>query len=431
MAKNCSVIDGFCGSGGNVIQFSKYCSKVYAIDIDPKKIEICKNNCKIYNCQNNIYFIEYDFLKIEEYQPIKVMADYIFLSPPWGGISYKNSDIYSIKASMNPDISEIIKVSLRIVKYIMFYVPRTLTLEELFGIISEIKEANRLFFDIHILKSANKIKALLIIFGYDIDKKICEKEIDEYLEYIYENFKISETNIKILSAIAKIIGNYRFLQNEINFRKNLYEELKNDSLDESFNAGKELFNYFFKLVLTDQEKIKLKSLKIYSQYKIINNNKTNNKIKKNKINNKINIINNTDQKEDKKNDINRNEIYHIENNYNFIDKYTVTYTGDNNKTYLAMKVYDKNPEDEKIITLKNKNLKLSPKSKKKMNLKELFENDKKMLLTNCSTPSVSSSPSSIITSNNNNSIISVSGKNGKTEWILTSCKEISLNFTKI
>ena len=431
MAKNCSVIDGFCGSGGNVIQFSKYCSKVYAIDIDPKKIEICKNNCKIYNCQNNIYFIEYDFLKIEQYQPIKVMADYIFLSPPWGGISYKNSDIYSIKASMNPDISEIIKVSLRIVKYIMFYVPRTLTLEELFGIISEIKEANRLFFDIHILKSANKIKALLIIFGYDIDKKICEKEIDEYLEYIYENFKISETNIKILSAIAKIIGNYRFLQNEINFRKNLYEELKNDSLDESFNAGKELFNYFFKLVLTDQEKIKLKSLKIYSQYKIINNNKTNNKIKKNKINNKINIINDTDQKEDEKNDINRNEIYHIENNYNFIDKYTVTYTGDNNKTYLAMKVYDKNPEDEKIITLKNKNLKLSPKSKKKMNLKELFENDKKMLLTNCSTPSVSSSPSSIITSNNNNSIISVSGKNGKTEWILTSCKEISLNFTKI
>ena len=431
MAKNCSVIDGFCGSGGNVIQFSKYCSKVYAIDIDPKKIEICKNNCKIYNCQNNIYFIECDFLKIEQYQPIKVMADYIFLSPPWGGISYKNSDIYSIKASMNPDISEIIKVSLRIVKYIMFYVPRTLTLEELFGIISEIKEANRLFFDIHILKSANKIKALLIIFGYDIDKKICEKEIDEYLEYIYENFKISETNIKILSAIAKIIGNYRFLQNEINFRKNLYEELKNDSLDESFNAGKELFNYFFKLVLTDQEKIKLKSLKIYSQYKIINNNKTNNKIKKNKINNKINIINDTDQKEDEKNDINRNEIYHIENNYNFIDKYTVTYTGDNNKTYLAMKVYDKNPEDEKIITLKNKNLKLSPKSKKKMNLKELFENDKKMLLTNCSTPSVSSSPSSIITSNNNNSIISVSGKNGKTEWILTSCKEISLNFTKI
>jgi hypothetical protein len=331
---------------------------------------------------------------------------------------------------MNPDISEIIKVSLRIVDYIMFYVPRTLRLEELFGIISEIRGKNRLFFEIHILKSANKIKALLIIFGCDIDEKIGEKEIDEYLEYIYENFKINEIYIKILSSIAKIIGNYRFLQNEINFRNNLYEETKTDSLDESFNAGKELFNYFYKLVLTDQEKIKLKSLKIYSQYKLMNNNKLNN----NKKNNKNNIIiSNINKNEDEKNDTKNNEIKNIENNYNFIDKYTVTYTGDNNKIYIAMKENDKNPEDEKIIIQKNKNVQLSPKAKKKMDLKELFSNDKKMSLTNSSTPTVSSSPTSIITSNNNNSIISVSGKNGKnkTEWILTSCNEINLSFIKI
>ena len=129
-------------------------------------------NCKIYNCKNNIYFIECDFLKIEQYKPIKVSADYIFLSPPWGGINYKNLDVYSIKDSMTPDISEIIKVCLRISKYIMFYVPRTLMLEELFEIISKINGKDRLFFDIHILKSANKIKVLLIIFGYDINSKI-------------------------------------------------------------------------------------------------------------------------------------------------------------------------------------------------------------------------------------------------------------------
>ena len=207
MAKNCSVIDGFCGSGGNVIQFSKYCSEVFAIDIDPKKLDICKNNCKIYNCKNNIHFIECDFLKIQSYEKIKVKADYIFLSPPWGGISYKNSDIYSIKESMTPDISEIIKVSLNIVKYIMFYVPRTLRLEELFRIISSITKNERLFFDIHILKSANKIKALLIIFGYDINKTIKENDIGEYLKYIYENFNLNDIYIKMISAIAKTIGN--------------------------------------------------------------------------------------------------------------------------------------------------------------------------------------------------------------------------------
>ena len=412
-----------------MIQFSKFCSKVYAIDIDPKKIEICKNNCKIYNCKDNIYFIEYDFLKIEQYEPIKVRADYIFLSPPWGGISYKNSDVYSIKASMTPDISEIIKVSLKIVKYIMFYVPRTLMLEELFGIISEIKGANRLFFDIHILKSANKIKALLIIFGYDIDKKICEREIDEYLKYTYDSFNLSEIHIKIISAIAKIIGNFRFLENEINFRKNLNEEYENENLDENFNVGKELFNYFFKSVLTDQEKIKLKSLKIYSQFKLLNNqSKINKKNNKDNKNNKINII----EKENEKNDSYINNLNNNENSYNFIDKYTITYTGDNNKTYLTMKETEKK-EEEKIIFQKNKKSKLSPKVKKKINIKELLINEKNMILSNSSTAKLSISPTSIITSNNNSSIMPVSGKNVKnqSEWILTSCNEINLSFIKI
>ena len=289
MAKDCSVIDGFCGSGGNVIQFSKYCSEVFAIDIDPKKLEICKNNCKIYNCKDNIHFIEYDFLKIQNYDKLVVKADYIFLSPPWGGVDYKKSDVYSIRESMTPSILDIIKVSLKIVKYIMFYIPRTLMLDELFGIISEINKSERLFFDIHILKSANKIKVLLIIFGYDINKIIRENDIEEYLKYIYENSNLSDIYIKMLSAIAKTIGNYRFFENEIIFRNSMNEKI----LDENVNIGQELYNYFFKTILTDEEKIKLKSLKIYSQFKSMNS--KNNINNKNKINNnnknEINIIN--------------------------------------------------------------------------------------------------------------------------------------------
>ena len=309
MAKGCSVIDGFCGSGGNVIQFSKYCSKVYAIDIDPKKIEICKNNCKIYNCEDNIYFIECDFLKIEEYKPIKVLADYIFLSPPWGGIQYKNSDLYSIKALMKPDIIEIVKVCLRITKYIMFYVPRTLILDELFDIISKIKGTNRIFFDVHILRSANKIKALLIIFGYNIDKKITESEIDDYLKFTYSSFNIADKYIKILSAVAKIIGNFRFFENESFFRKSLENKEKykeNNNYIINFNSevinvddmGKELYIFFFKSVLTEQEKLKLKSLNLFKENK---NNKNNinflnaNCISINKQNQNNNNLNNNNE----------------------------------------------------------------------------------------------------------------------------------------
>jgi 16S rRNA G966 N2-methylase RsmD len=387
------MIDGFCGSGGNVIQFSKYCSKVYAIDIDPKKIEICKNNCKIYNCKDNIYFIEYDFLKIEQYKPMKVFADFIFLSPPWGGIKYKNSDIYSIKASMTPDISEIIKVCLRISKHIMFYVPRTLMIEELFEIISKINKKNRLFFDIHILKSANKIKALLIIFGYDIDKKVDEKDISEYLNFVYGS-KLSDIYIKLFSAVAKIIGNFRFFENEMNFRKNLEKSEKTDKTCD--NVGKELFNYFFNLVFTTQEKIKIKSLKIYSQLRPKNKNKKEN------INN-INILN------DNQNII--NSIYNSKNEEspdNFIIRYTIKYIGDNNEYYLNLKD-NKHFEDEKI------------------NDNDFIFLSEKNNLSNCPSPTISTSPSSSKITLNNMSL-SIIDKNLQDEWTLTSCHEINLNY---
>ena len=342
------------------------------------------------------------------------MADYIFLSPPWGGINYKKTDLYSIKASMTPDISEIIKVCLRICKYIMFYVPRTLMLEELFDIISQINEKKRLFFDIHILKSANKIKALLIIFGYDIDKKIEEKNIDGYLKFIY-GMKLSEIYIKLFSSIAKIIGNYRFFENEINFRKNLDES--DEPSDKNFNIGKELFNYFFKLVLTEQEKIKIKSLRIYSQLKSMNNNK--NKSKKN------NIINNKDKEN---NNLNVNTSINDENIiYNFIDENSVCYTGDNNDNYIKLKENNDNIDD-KNLNFPNNNLKFSPKSTKIFNLGEFYEHDEKNILSNSPTPTVSTSPSS--------SIICLSNKKGKDrkiqkELVLTSCHEINLNYIKI
>jgi hypothetical protein len=96
------------------------------------------------------------------------------LSPPWGGTKYKDSDIYNIKELMTPSIYDIIKVSLNISKNIIFYLPRTLLLEDLFEILSSILniqdsgKGNRIFLDVHILKSEKKIKALLIIFGHDV-----------------------------------------------------------------------------------------------------------------------------------------------------------------------------------------------------------------------------------------------------------------------
>ena len=221
----------------------------------------------------------------------------------------------------------------------------------------------------------------------------------------------------MFSAIAKTIGNYRFFENEIIFRHNM-----NEKIDENFNIGKELYNYFYKTILTNEEKIKLKSLKIYSEFKNMNNkNHTNNKnkINNNKNKNEINIIN----------DANQNSINIIDNN-KFLEKYTVEYTGDNNDIYIAMK---EEKIEEKMIIQKNKNLKLSPKVKKKINLDGLFntdkEKEKKNNISTSPTNTISTAPSPIVTSNNSgNPLISVSKEKKNGDRILISCHEINLSF---
>lgn len=79
---------------------------------------------------------------------------------------------------MTPNIYDIVKTSLSLARNIIFYLPRTLLLEELFEIMSTALNneksgtGERIFFDVHVLKSAKKIKALLIFFGYDINTKV-------------------------------------------------------------------------------------------------------------------------------------------------------------------------------------------------------------------------------------------------------------------
>ena len=68
---------------------------------------------------------------------------------------------------MTPNIFKIINVCFTIANKIIFYLPRTTILEEFFEIIDEItckENEGFLFVDIHILNSANKIKAVMIIF---------------------------------------------------------------------------------------------------------------------------------------------------------------------------------------------------------------------------------------------------------------------------
>eukprot|EP00659_Diplonema_papillatum_P021525 gene21525-33119_t len=78
------VIDGFCGAGGNTIQFAKIAKSVIAFDIDPAKLAIARHNARVYGVDHKIEFILGDFTKMIP----TLEADIVFLSPPWGGPRY-------------------------------------------------------------------------------------------------------------------------------------------------------------------------------------------------------------------------------------------------------------------------------------------------------------------------------------------------------
>lgn len=117
-----TIVDAFCGCGGNSIQFAKSGKRVIAIDIDEGKISKAKHNAKIYKVDDKIEFIVGDSLKLlADLRGV----DAIFLSPPWGGIDYKKSVEYDIETQLQPiGASLLFKKCRQITENIAAFLPR-------------------------------------------------------------------------------------------------------------------------------------------------------------------------------------------------------------------------------------------------------------------------------------------------------------------
>lgn len=114
------IVDGFCGVGGNAIQFALTCERVIAIDIDPQKIAMARHNASIYGVLDRIEFIVGDyFLIIGSLRP-----DVVFLSPPWGGPEYLQQDSFDLKKMGGLDGERIFTEAAKLTDNIAYFVPR-------------------------------------------------------------------------------------------------------------------------------------------------------------------------------------------------------------------------------------------------------------------------------------------------------------------
>ena len=308
-APNSSILDGFCGCGGNVIYFSKYFKKVFANDLFESKINMTKNNAKIYECPDNIQYFNKDYFELNlDNEKI----DYVFLSPPWGGPEYKKDKIYSLKKWMNPDVDKIIEKSLKFSKNIIFYLPRNTDLEELGNLLNKYdKESihsvnNTILFDVKYLNSASKIKAILILYGVKFNlikvKLVRESLINSVFRKNNSN-KANETKVRKQINILKVIGYSKYIANFIYYKE----------MNEGFSGNiflEMLEKYFMLNIMDDEEKKEYENLNKIKSINYEDNDDNNN-------NNLMNIDPNENENgcknNEKENKIDINEFIDLRN----------------------------------------------------------------------------------------------------------------------
>lgn len=118
------IADLGCGIGGQVIFFAKECSKVYAVDKDPEKLEYAKENCRLYGV-DNVEFILGDALSDEVKEKVSD-ADIIF-SDPARPLSEKERTLQTLR----PPITEIIRIYSGIIPDLAFHAPPQMPPERL------------------------------------------------------------------------------------------------------------------------------------------------------------------------------------------------------------------------------------------------------------------------------------------------------------
>uniref|UniRef100_A0A6P4FUQ6 Trimethylguanosine synthase n=1 Tax=Drosophila rhopaloa TaxID=1041015 RepID=A0A6P4FUQ6_DRORH len=123
------IVDGFCGCGGNAIQFANTCGRVIAVDIDAEKLAMAKHNASIYGVAHKIEFIHADFMQFAA--STRIRPNVVFLSPPWGGPDYQKQASFDIEKSLLPvGASQLMKLSRRLTNDISFFLPRNANMSQ-------------------------------------------------------------------------------------------------------------------------------------------------------------------------------------------------------------------------------------------------------------------------------------------------------------
>ncbi|KAI0057341.1 S-adenosyl-L-methionine-dependent methyltransferase, partial [Artomyces pyxidatus] len=147
-----TILDAFCGVGGNAIAFARTCERVIALDTSPTRLALARHNATVYGVADRIEFILADYLsfarKLASSPSRKI--DVVFLSPPWGGPSYLSGvDTQDApEVTTHPDFSlasvqpvhgkELFDLTRLITPNVAYYLPRNTRIQEISSLLDNV-----------------------------------------------------------------------------------------------------------------------------------------------------------------------------------------------------------------------------------------------------------------------------------------------------
>ncbi len=121
-----SVLDAFCGIGGNAIGFARAGKKVFAVDASGERLEMARHNASVYGVENKIEFLHMDVFEAL----VKVKAEAVFLDPPWGGTRYNEIKNFGLN-NFAVDGAKLLELAFQQFSKVVLRVPRQFNLLEL------------------------------------------------------------------------------------------------------------------------------------------------------------------------------------------------------------------------------------------------------------------------------------------------------------
>ncbi|EPQ56095.1 S-adenosyl-L-methionine-dependent methyltransferase [Gloeophyllum trabeum ATCC 11539] len=173
-----TILDAFCGVGGNAIQFALRCERVIALDTSTTRLRLARHNAALYGVADRIEFILADYVDFaRSYASLLTQTmrgsgntatdsvhrkiDVVFLSPPWGGPGYIDGaphPEYSLRDIQPIPGKELFDLTRQITPHVAYYLPRNVSMEEVAALLPEKIEVEEQWM-------GNKLKAVCCYFG--------------------------------------------------------------------------------------------------------------------------------------------------------------------------------------------------------------------------------------------------------------------------